>query len=90
MPKDKKEVLVFPKGVSWEGIVNALKEEKGQQFLKKISPETFRYILEDSNHKETIQSILKTLNKIDPKNANEEYVEMTLQAMRKVARTLVK
>ena len=88
--KDKKEMLVLPKGVSWEGIVNALKEEKGQQFLKTIDPATFKYILDESNHTGAIQSLLKTLKKIDPQNANEGYAEMTLQAMRKVACTLVK
>ena len=88
--KETKKVLMFPKGVSWEEIIKAFKEEKGQQFLKTISPATFKLILEESNHTEAIQSLLKTLKKIDPQNANEEYAEMTLQAMRKVARTLVK
>ena len=88
--KETKEVLVLPKGVSWEGIIKAFKEEKGRQFLKTISPATFKLILEENNHTKIIQSLLKTLKKIDPKNANEEYAEMTLQAMRKVARTLVK
>jgi len=88
--KTTKEVLVLPKGVSWEGIIKAFKEEKGQQFLKTISPATLKLILEESNHTGAIQSLSKTLKKIDPQNANEEYAEMTLQAMRKVARTLVK
>jgi Mg/Co/Ni transporter MgtE len=83
---DKKEILVLPKGISWEGIIKAVNEEKGQQFLKKIDPETFKYILEESNHTEAIQSLLKTLKKIDPQNANEEYAEMTYGAMRKVSR----
>jgi len=87
---DKKEILALPKGVSWEGIIKALKEEKDQQFLKTIDPATFEYILEESNHTEAIRSLLKTLKGIDPQNANEEYAEMTLQAMRKVSRTLVK
>ena len=81
---------MLPKGVSWEGIIKAFKEEKGQQFLKTISPATLKLILEESNHTGAIQSLSKTLKKIDPQNANEEYAEMTLQAMRKVARTLVK
>ena len=84
--KDKKEVLVLPKGVSWEGIIKAIKDEKGQQFLKTIDPETFKYILEESNHTKAIQSLLKTLKKIDPQNANKEYAEMTLGAMQKAAR----
>jgi len=88
--KETKEVLVLPKGVSWEGIIKAFREEKGQQFLKTISPATLKLILEESNHTGAIQSLSKTLKKIDPQNANEEYAEMTLQAMRKVARTLVK
>lgn len=82
--------MVLPKGVSWEGIIKALKEEKGQQFLKTIDPATFKYILEESNHPQIIQSLLKTLKGIDTQNANEEYAEMTLQAMRKVSRTLIK
>jgi chitinase len=85
--KDKKEVLVLPKGVSWEGIIKAFKEEKGQRFLKTISPATYKYILEESNHSEVIQSLLKTLEKIDPQNANQEYTEMMLQAMQKVILT---
>lgn len=83
----KKENLVLPKGVSWEGIIKALKEEKDQQFLKTISPETIIFLLEEGNHNKVIQSILKTLKKIDPQNANKEYAEMTLGAMRKVIRT---
>ena len=85
---ETKKVPKLPKGVTWEGIIKAIKDEKGQQFLKTIDPETFKYILEESNHIKAIQSLLKTLRKIDPQNANEEYAEMTLQAMRKVARTL--
>ena len=57
--KDKKEVLVLPIGVSWEGIIKAIKEEKGQEFLKTIDPATFKYILEESNHTKAIQSLLK-------------------------------
>jgi rhamnogalacturonyl hydrolase YesR len=83
--KDSKEVPVLPDGVFWEGILKALKEEKGQQFLKTIDPATFKYILEEGNHTKAIQSLLKTLKKIDPQNANEEYAEMTLGAMQKVA-----
>lgn len=86
---DKKENLALPKGVTWEGIIKALKEEKGQQFLKTISPETFKFILKESNHAKAIQSLLKTLKKIDPQNANEEYAEMTYGAMKEVVRTLV-
>ncbi len=87
--KETKKVPKLPKGVSWEGIIKALKEEKGQQFLETISPETFKFILEEGNHIKAIQSILKTLKKIDPQNANEEYAEMTLGAMRKVIRMTV-
>ena len=85
---DSKEVLVLPKGVSLEGIINAIKDEKGQQFLKTIDPETFKYILEESNHTKAILSLLKTLKKIDPQNANKGYAEMTLRAMRKVVRMI--
>ena len=88
--KETKEMPKLPKGVSWEGIINALKEEKGQQFLKTIDPATFKYILEESNHTKVIQSILKTLKKIDPQNANQEYAEMTLGAMKEVVRTLAR
>ena len=88
--KDKKETLILPKGVSWEGILKALKEEQGQQFLKTIDPATFKYILEESNHTKAIQSLLKTLKKIAPKNANKEYAEMTYRAMRKVAQMILK
>ena len=51
-----------------------------------IDPETFKYILEESNHTEAIQSLLKTLEKIDPQNANEEYAEMTYRTMQKVSK----
>ena len=88
--KDKKEKLILPKGVSWEGIIKALKEEQGQQFLKTIDPATFKYILEESNYTKAIQSLLKTLKKIDPQNANKEYAEMTLGAMQKVTQIILK
>jgi len=88
--KVTKDMPKLPKGVSWAGIIKALKEEKGQQFLKTIDTATFKYILEESNHIEAIHSLLKTLKKIDPQNANEEYAEITLKVMQKVARTLVK
>ena len=42
---DKKENLALPNGVTWEEIIKALKEEKGQRFLKTISPATFKFIL---------------------------------------------
>jgi hypothetical protein len=83
---DKKENLALPNGVNWEEIIKALKEEKGQRFLKTISPATFKFILEESNHTKIIQSLLKTLKKIDPQNANEKYAEMTYGAMKEVVR----
>ena len=87
--KETKEVPKLPKDVSWEGIIKAIKDEKGQQFLKTIDPATFKYILEESNHTKAIKSLLRTLKKIDPQNANKEYAEMTLGTMKEVARTLV-
>ena len=87
--KETKEVSRLPKDVSWEGIIKAIKEEKGQQFLKTIDPATFKFILEKSNHAKVIQSLLKTLKKVDPQNANEKYAEMTYGAMKEVVRISV-
>ena len=87
---ESQEKLTLPPGVSWEEVIEALRGEKGQQFLKTISPDTFKFILKESNHSQIVKSLLNTLKETDPQNANEEYAEMNLKAMQKVIRTLVK
>lgn len=85
-----KEVLSLPKGVSWVEIIKALQDEKSQQFFKTIDPATFKLILDENSHSKVIKSILRTLKIVNPKNANQEYAEMTYGAMQKVAKMLLK
>jgi hypothetical protein len=82
--------MLLPEGVTWVELVTLIKQEKNQQFLKKISPETFKYILDEKNHSKAIKSLLKTLKQIDPKNATKEYAEKMLGSMREIARISIK
>ena len=83
-------IIPLPEGVTWPELVTLIKQEKNQQFLKIISPETFKYILDEKNHSKIIKSLLKTLKQIDPKNATKEYAEKMLGSMREVARISIK
>jgi len=78
--------IPLPEGVTWTELVTLIKQEKNQKFLKKISPETFKYILDESNHSKIIKSLLKTLKQTDPQNTTKEYAEKMLGAIREVAR----
>jgi len=82
--------MLLPEGVTWAELVTLIKQEKNQKFLKKISPETFKYILDEKNHSQVIKSLLKTLEQTDPKNETKEYAEKMLGAMREIARTNLK
>jgi len=93
----KKKVIIepditipLPEGVTWPEFITRINEEKNQRFLKKISPATFKFILEEDNHPKIIKSLLKTLKQTDPKNATREYAEKMLVVMRKVANSLHK
>jgi len=81
--------IPLPGGVTWAEFITRINEEENQQFLKKIDPATFKFILEESNRPKIIKSLLKTLKQTDPKNATKEYAEKMLGAMRKVARTIL-
>jgi hypothetical protein len=82
--------IPLPEGVTWSEFITRISEEKNQRFLKKISPATFRFILEESNRPKIIKSLLKTLKQTDPKNATKEYAEKMLSAMQEFARTNLK
>ena len=73
--------MLLPEGVTWAELVTLIKQEKNQKFLKKISPETFKYILDEKNHSQVIKSLLKTLRQTDPKNATKEYAENIIVMM---------
>jgi hypothetical protein len=81
--------IPLPEGVTWAEFVTRINEDKNQQFLKKISPATFKYILEESNSPKIIKSLLKTLKQTDPKNATKEYAEKMVETMREVARIVL-
>jgi len=83
-------IIPLPEGVTWPEFITSINEEKNQQFLKKISPLTFKYILDEKNHSKIIKSLLKTLKQTDPKNATKEYAEKMLGSMREVARISIK
>lgn len=85
---DSKKILLLPKGVIWEEVIKAFKEENSQLLLKTIDPATFKFILEENNHSKIIRSLLKTLKKIDSQHATKEYAEMTLGAIQKVVRMI--
>ena len=58
--------MPLPEGVTWAELITLIKQEKNQKFLKKISPKTFKFILEESNRptasseiKEAIQDLSK-------------------------------
>jgi predicted HAD superfamily phosphohydrolase YqeG len=92
----KKKVIIeldvtipLPEGVTWPEFITHINEEKNQQLLKKISPATFRFILDENNHSKIIKSLLKTLKQTCPKNATKEYAEKMLGAMREMARTIL-
>jgi DNA topoisomerase VI subunit B len=76
--------IPLPEGVTWTELVTLIKQEKNQKFLKKISPETFKYILDEENHSQVIKSLLKILKQTDPKNATKEYAEVLIEVMKKV------
>lgn len=80
----------LPEGVTWPEFITSISEEKNQQLLKKISPLTFKFILNESNRPKITRSLLKTLKQTDPKNATKEYAEKMLEIMRDVARTNLK
>jgi hypothetical protein len=82
--------MLLPEGVTWTEFITRINEEKNQQLLKKISPATFKYILDECNHSKIVKSLLKTLKLTDPKNATKEYAEEMLGAMRKIAQSLLK
>lgn len=81
--------IPLPEGVTWAELTTLIEQEKNQQFLKKISPETFKFILEECNRPKIINSLLKTLKQTDPKNATKEYAEKILETMREVARNIL-
>jgi len=81
--------IPLPEGVTWPEFITHINEEKNQQLLKKISPSTFKYILDESNYSKVIKSLLKTLKQTDPQNATEEYAEKMLSAMQEVARMIL-
>jgi len=76
--------IPLPEGVTWPELVTLIKQKKNQQFLKKISPEIFKYILDEKNHSKVIKSLLKTLKQTDPKNSTKEYAEVLIEVMKKV------
>jgi len=89
----KKNVIIepnitipLPEGVTWAELITHINEEGNQQFLKKISPATFKYILEESNRSKIIKSLLRTLKQTDPKNATKEYAESLIEVMKKVGK----
>jgi len=93
----KKKVIIepdftipLPEGVTLPEFITLINGEKNQQLLKKISPLTFKYILDENNHSKVIKSLLKTLKQTDLKNATKEYAEKMLGAMREVARISIK
>lgn len=82
--------IPLPEGVTWAELTTLIEQEKNQQFLKKISPETFKLILEECNRPKIIKSLLKTLRQTDPKNATKEYAEKTIDLMKHIIRKLLK
>jgi hypothetical protein len=82
--------IPLPEGVTWAEFITRINEEKNQRFLKKISPATFKFILEENNHPKIIKTLLKTLKQTDPKNATTEYATKMINAIRKVAQSLLK
>lgn len=89
----KKKVIIepdvtipLPEGVTWLEFITHINEEKNQQLLKKISPATFKYILDENNHSIIIKSLLKTLKQTCPKNATKEYAEKLIGIMKNVAK----
>lgn len=92
----KKKVIIepdvtipLPEGVTWPEFITHINKEKSQHLIKKISPATFKYILDENNHSKIIKSLLKTLKQTDPKNATKDYAEKILVAMREVARLVL-
>lgn len=81
--------IPLPEGVTWPEFITRINEEKNQQLLKKISPLTFKYILDENNHSKIIKSLLKTLKKTDPKNTTKEYAEKMFGIMQKVAKNIL-
>lgn len=82
--------IPLPEGVTWAEFITRINEVKNQQFLKKISPATFKYILKESNRPKMIESLLKTLKQTDPQNATKEYAEKIIEAMSEVSRMFLK
>lgn len=76
--------MPLPEGVTWAELITLIKQEKNQKFLKKISPKTFKFILEESNRPKIIKSLLKTLKRTDPLNATKEYAKALIEIMKKM------
>lgn len=82
---DQTAKLDLPVGVVWEDVIRLLQEKNNQEVLKKIDPETFRFLLDKNNHSKVIDSLLKTLKDIDPENATVNYANKLIEIMKLVA-----
>ena len=82
--------IPLPEGVTWAELITLIKQEKNQKFLKKISPTTFKFILEESNRPKIIKSLLKTLKQTDPSNATKKYAENIIVMMKHFSKNVLK
>ncbi len=75
--------LKLPQGTTWKEMIKFLRDGGIQTYLKKLHPDTLKYILDDFSDNEKIESIIKTLDTTDPKNAKRKYAENMLQIMKR-------
>jgi len=86
--KSKNQSL--PPGVTWEEIKKGLSQGKWDYLHKLMSRSMFKQVLDEKDKTKAVVKVLKSLQKTDPKNANEEYAKRMLEWMRKYAKIVLK
>ncbi len=75
--------------IPWEYIEQIITVEYPEKF-KGVAEDTYRFIADDNNRQDVIESALKRLKKVDPDNASYERAEVLGDSLRAFAKILIK
>ncbi len=78
------------KPITWADIEPLVLDAKYTEFFRKLDPKTFELVLDERRNSEVLDSVLKMLKSVDPKNANPEFGIQLIEMMRRIAQQLTR
>ncbi len=65
-----------------------LKDERYKKLIQRLRSETLKLVIDDRN--KAREYVKSSLQKLDPKNLNNEYIELLINEMQKLARIVLR